>query len=137
VIVRAAPREHFEWLTSRAGTCIPSPDFRAIEAIDGDRILGMVGYDAWTPNGVSMSVAIDEPVAVRRLLGPAFSYPFLEAGRGVITAVVRGDNAASRKFCEHVGFRKTHAIRDGWAAGTDLLLYEMRRDECRHLRRQS
>lgn len=130
MIVRAAPKEHYSWLTTRAGL-VASPEFRAIEAVDGERIVGMVGYDSWTPNGVFMSTALDEPIAMRALLPHAFRYPFEEAGREVAIAVVRSDNERSLRLVRRLGFRRVYAVRDGWAKGVDLVLHELRREHCR------
>ena len=133
MIVRAAPREHHRWLIDRAGT-VPSSGFRAIEAVDSSgRILGMVGYDGWTPNSVVASIALESPAALRRLLGPAFRYPFVEAGRGVLLSVVREDNHKSRRLVEHLGFTAVHTIENGWDHGVGLVVYEMRLEECRWL----
>src|SRR5437899_3234086 len=58
--VRDAPRESYPWIAKRAGIVIDS-GFRALEAVEGPRILGMVGYDGWMPNSCAMHVAIEEP----------------------------------------------------------------------------
>jgi RimJ/RimL family protein N-acetyltransferase len=134
LIVRAAPKEHYTWLTDRAGL-VASSEFRAIEAVDGDgRIAGMVGYDSWTPNGVFMSVALDNPIYARTLLPHAFQYPFVEAGREVAVVLVRSDNERSRRLVQHLGFKWAYIIKDGWAKDIHLFLYEMRREDCRYIR---
>ncbi len=134
MIVRPAPKEHYAWLTERAGL-VPSCEFRAIEAADeSGRIVGMVGYDSWTPNGVFMSVALEDPQAVFALRRHAFRYPFVQESRNVAVAIVRSDNLRSQRLIEHLGFRMTYAVNDGWANGIDLLVYEMRRKDCRWIR---
>lgn len=134
MIVRAAPKEHYTWLTDRAGL-VPSSEFRAIEATHQDgRIVGMVGYDSWTPNGVFMSVALEDPVYARALLPHAFQYPFVEANRKVAIAIVRSDNKRSQRLVTHLGFKWKYVVKDGWAEDIHLFLYEMRRDHCRWIR---
>ena len=132
IFVRAAPRYHYDWIIDQTGLHISSA-FRAIEAIEEKtgRIVGMVGYDDWTPNSVSMHMAIAYPMAVRTLVGPAFSYPFLEAQRKVILGVTPGDNERALKLNRHLGLREIYRIRDGWLDGVDMVIQEMRRDECR------
>ena len=98
----------------------------------------MVGYDQWTPAAVQCHVAVDTPSAWLPLLrgpggGPSFRYPFVECGRDVLVGVVPEDNHRSRRACERLGFRLAHTVEGGFAPGCDLLLYEMRRAECRYL----
>lgn len=133
MIVRAAPKDHYHWLTERAGL-VASSEFRAIEAVEGERIVGMVGYDSWTPNGVFMSTALDSAIAARALLPHAFRYPFEEAGRKVAIALVRSDNQRSQRLVLHLGFKWKYVVKDGWAEDIHLFLYEMRRDDCRWIR---
>ncbi len=132
ILVRPAPPEHLPWLAQRA-TLVVSPSLRAIEAVNErtGRVLGIVGYDGWLPNACAMHVAIEEPVAVRRLIGPAFGIPFVELGLGLVLAWVLSTNERSLRFVRHLGFRETHRIRDGWRLGVDLVLLEMRREDCR------
>lgn len=134
LLVRAAPSSHYEWLTSRLGLFV-TPAFRAIEAIDPKtaEIKGMCGYDAWTPNSCQMHVAIESSAATRALLHPAFKYPFLQARREVAIGLVSQGNKRSCNFARHLGFRDVGRIQDGWAPGVPLLVFEMRRSECRWL----
>lgn len=131
MIVQAAPWMHYPWIIERAGVTA-SMGFRAIEAIGNDgRIHGMMGYDSWTDNSVVMSIALENPACFRHLIHDAFIYPFIQCGKGVVLCTVRATNERSRKLTEHVGFRLAHRVKDGIAVGEDLLLYEMRREECR------
>lgn len=128
--VLAATPEDFAWLVERT-SCALSPSFRAIKAIDSSgRIRGMVGYDGWTVNSVQAHMAVDAPIVWRSLLRPAFSYPFEEAGKGLLLGIIPAHNATSRRMARDLGFRETYRIRNGWAPGDDLVLHEMTRDEC-------
>jgi hypothetical protein len=134
--VKAAERGDFAWLVERTH-CAVTESFRAIKAVDAiGRILGMVGYDLWTLNSVQAHMAVDSPIAWRAMLRPAFAYPFLEAGMGVILAVIPAGNARSVHLATRFGFRPVHRVRDGWAPGEDLIMLEMRREECRWLEPQ-
>lgn len=131
MIVRAAHPDHFAWLAERA-QCVCSPHFKAIEAVRPDgTIAGMVGYDMFTPNGCVMHVALDTPAAVRPLMVPSFAYPFLQLGKGIVTATVASENRASVLFCQHLGFVEEHRIKDGWSQGSDVIIFTMRRENCR------
>ena len=97
----------------------------------------MVGYDGWTENAVQAHMAVEAPSVWRRLLRPAFSYPFEEAGKGLLLGVIPSHNARSAQFARRLGFRLAYEVLDGWAAGDALLFFEMRRDECRWLQRSN
>lgn len=123
--VRPAPPEHYGWIAERAGL-VAGPQFRALEAVAGERILGMVGYDGWTPNSCTMHVAIEEPIAVRRLLARAFDVPLqLDQPRRVALAAVLSNNEKSLRFTEHLGFERVAELRDAWEPGVHLVLFRM------------
>ena len=130
-VVRQAHPEHFAWLQERTG-CVLTSDFRALEAVSGERITGMVGYCNWTPNAVEAHMAVDSAIAWRHLVGPAFEYPF--ATREALLAVVPAHNERSLRLTRKFGFTEAHRVRDGWAAGDDLILFELRRGDCRFLK---
>jgi RimJ/RimL family protein N-acetyltransferase len=133
VIVRGANPSHFEWLWDRT-SCPITPGFRAIEAVDAKgRIVGMVGFDGWTDNSCQAHMAVDYPAVWRSLLQPAFAYPFVENNRKLLVGTIAANNARSLALAKRMGFKETYRIRDAWADGVDLVLVEMRREECRFL----
>lgn len=136
MLVRAAPKEHFEWLVERT-SCAITDGFRAIEAVDAaGAVRGMVGFDSWMPNSCMMHIALDTPIAFRALLRPAFEYVFEETGRGIALGIIPTCNAKSLKLARHAGFSETHRIHNGWSDGVHVMLLEMRREHCRWLRRR-
>jgi hypothetical protein len=133
VIVRDAPTEHYGWLAERA-TLVIGDQFRAIEAIDdAGRIHGMVGFDGWMPNAVSMHVALENPAALRSVLRTAFRIAFLVADKGVARAYVLSTNTRSLALVARLGFTFAYRSVNGWAKGVDIILFEMRREDCRWL----
>lgn len=129
--------EEYGWLVDRAG-CEITQGFKAIKAVDASgRIHGMVGYGGWTENSVVMSIALDNPACFRELLKWAFQYPFEQCNRGVALAMVRANNGRSARLCKRVGFREAYRVRDGIRVGEDLILFEMRREECRFIARRA
>lgn len=119
-------------LASRTGYR-PSAGFRSLVAIREDgSTAGMVGFDGWTPNSVHMHVALGVAAAARPLLRPAFAEAFAD-GRSMALGSVRSSNARSLRLAIRLGFREVYRVKDGWAAGEDMVLFEMRREECRWL----
>jgi len=136
VLVRAAHPSHYGWLVQQVG-CAATAGFRAIEAVDAKgQIRGMVGYDLWTQTAVWMHVAIDSPMVLRSIVRPGFAYPFLECGREIALATVRQSNKASRRLCHGLGFREAWRVRDGIAHGEDLIMFEMRKADCKWIGQQ-
>lgn len=132
--VQAGHAEAFAWLETRTG-CVLTRNARAIEARDAaGRLRGVVAYDCWTPASVQCHMAVDAPVVWRRLLRPAFAYPFEEAGREVLLGVIPADNARSVALTQRMGFREAYRLHNGWQVGVDLIVFEMRRTECRWLK---
>lgn len=121
------------WYTART-KCKLTPGARGIKAVDiHGKIWGMVVYDCFTRNGAQVHVALDSPWAARCLLRMAFTYPFVECGFQVLMGLVPALHRKSLVLAKALGFRETHRVCDGWAPGVDLVLLEMRRDECRYL----
>ena len=120
----------YGWLVERAG-CDITPGFKAIKFVKDDRIHGMVGYGSWTANAVVMHIALENPAALRETLKWAFRYPFEQCGRGVAIATVRERNERSMRLCQKIGMREVYRIKDGVEVGEDMVIFEMRREDCR------
>lgn len=132
----AATPEALRWLEAQTGAVLTS-GARGISAVDSaGRVRGVVAYDGWTPNAVQAHMAVDTPVAWRALLRPVFEYPFEQAGRRLMLGIIPADNTRSARMAESLGFRLAHRVPDGWSVGVDLLVYQMRREECRYLGRR-
>lgn len=115
----------------------PSRNFRGIALLRDGVLVAATGYDHWTPNSVQMHVWVPHP----KKLGPAFvresfRYPFEIGGRGLVVGITPSDNAAALRFNKHIGFREVYRVKDAWSEGVDMVVQEMRKDECRWLRKE-
>jgi len=129
--------EEYEWLVERSG-CDITPGFKAIKVVDGKgKIHGMVGYGNWTANAVVLTIALDNPAALREVLKWGFRYPFEQCGRGIALAMVRGKNKRSLSLCNKVGFREVYRVKDGIEVGEDMVMFQMRREDCRYIARKA
>jgi len=127
-----APRDDFPWLLSRAKV-VETNKFWAIEAIGRNgEIKGMIGLDLATPNIVQFHIALDAPIALRKLTKMACKVGF-GATRKYGLAAVPGNNERSIKLAKHLGAREVYRIPDGWKDGVDLVMLLMAREECRWL----
>ena len=130
-MIRHAGPDDVSWLVSRTAYD-PPPGFCGLVAVGEDgAIRGLIGFDRWTPSSACMHAAIDVPAACRGLLREAFTYLFRDTGRAVARAEVRAGNERSMRATAHLGFQETSRVVDGWAPGEDLVLFELRRGDCR------
>lgn len=113
------------------------PEFRGIKLVEDGKILAMVGYDFWTENAVQMHVWFGDSSAAlkgRVFLHEVFRYPFELCGRGLVIGVTPAHNAASLRFQRFLGFEEKYRIQNGWAIGDDLVLSELKKENCVWLR---
>ncbi len=100
----------------------------------GELVAG-IQYDNY--NGASMVASI----AVTGRLTPEFlhyifEYPYLECGIQVGLLYVSSANVKSQRFVEKLGFVRIASIEDADPHG-QLLLYQLRKEDCRFLTRRS
>ncbi len=133
--IAAVPMDHLAWLVKRTDVELTT-GFQAISAMDTThveecnlcgqthpRIVGMIGYSNWTPNSVSVHIALDTPLAARTLAKHIYKYPFEQAGRKIMYGLVRASNRRVNLLAKHAGFVLAHVAKDGWSDGEDLNLY--------------
>lgn len=132
-VLQASTLDDFKWIQAHAH-CVCTPYARALKAIDeaGD-IRGMVAFDNWTVNAVQVHMAVDTPIAWRSLLPAAFHFAFEMAGKGLVVGITPASNERALSLSRKAGFRQPYRIKDGWAVGEDMVVSEMRKDECRYL----
>lgn len=68
----------------------------------------------------------------RHFLHEAFKFPFVDCGLRRITGWVEVDNMDARRLNEHLGFTVEATLEAAGSRGQDVLLYRMRREECRY-----
>jgi RimJ/RimL family protein N-acetyltransferase len=112
-----------------------APDAVVIGLVRWGRLVAGVLFEGFNGRNVWMHVAA-EPGArwmVRPYLRACFAYPFLVAGVDRITGYVDASNQAARRFDEHLGFVQEARLSGAASDGGDVILYVMRRADCRFL----
>jgi hypothetical protein len=125
------PRIIFQWVAERA-RLVWSTDVQAIGEIRGDRIIAGVVYDGFLGGCCQMHQAIEGRMS-RDFVHAAFHYPFVQLGLNCVLGIVAESNAAALKMDRHLGFKTLCRIKHGGRGGEDILLMEMRREDCRFL----
>ena len=101
---------------------------------DGELVAGVL-YEGYNGVNVWMHVAASsgKKWMNREYLRYCFTYPFVELGCNRVSGAVDASNTVARAFDEHLGFRQEAVMRGAAADGGDVILYVMRREDCRYL----
>ena len=102
---------------------------------DGELVAGVL-YEGFNGRNVWMHVAADpsKKWMTREFLRYCFEYPFDELQVDRVSGYVAASNAQARQFDEHLGFKHEATLQGAAADGGDVLIYAMRRDDCRFLK---
>jgi len=119
----------YDWLASRIGISW-STDFRALGRVVDDKLIGVVGYNAFTETSCQMHMAGDKGWMTHEFVCRMFRYPFVEMGLLVVIGVVEGNNTHALQLYERLGTRSVVVIPDAHPNG-GLHLVQMRREWCR------
>lgn len=118
------------------GYKVDPAQFNSIKAVgDNGALLGVIGFDYWTPTALQMHVWIASPMALRNgnWLHECFKYAFITCGKKVAFGVIPSSNEQALKFIRHVGFTELVRLKDGWDDGIDMVINEIRPAQCRWL----
>lgn len=100
---------------------------------DGELIAGVL-YEGYNGVNVWMHVAITPGKKLTmEFIRYCFYYPFVELGCKRVSGYVEDSNEAAKRFDEHLGFTREAVLRGAAADGGDVILYVMRREDCRYL----
>lgn len=136
-ILQATTAEDFAWIIAHAH-CVLTPYARALKAVDeSGAIRGMVAFDNWTENAAQIHMAAENPAVWRHLLPAAADFAFEHVGKGVVFGLTPASNEKALKLSRRAGFRQRYRIADGWAKGEDMVISEMRKEDCRWLKSEA
>lgn len=101
---------------------------------DGELVAGVL-YEGFNRHNIWMHVAAEpgKKWLNKEFLRYCFHYPFVELGCTRVSGYVEASNADARRFDEHLGFQQEAVLQGAAADGGDVILYVMRRDDCRYL----
>lgn len=97
---------------------------------DGELVAG-VAYNEYNGVNINAHIALTVPIT-RDFLWAIFDYPFNKAKIERITALVGEGNQKSRNLVERFGFTEETRLEKAHPDG-DLIVYRMRRHECKWL----
>ena len=128
-LLQAAP-EDFSWLAKRTNAKV-SREARAMKVVDeAGHIRGMVLFDDFWPNSCEAHMAVETPIAWRRLIPACFLFPFEARKVGVVRAEISSANPRSLRMARALGFREVTRIRQGYSVQEDIVVHELRPEDC-------
>lgn len=125
----------FQFVQRRVPGLSRTDDARAIGWSHSGALVAGVIYEGFNGHNCWMHVAA-EPGARwlrREYLLVCFAYPFLVCGLRRVSGYVEASNEAARRFDEHLGFVEEARLRGAASDGGDVIIYVMRREDCRHV----
>lgn len=101
---------------------------------DGEMVAG-VAYEGFNGRNMWIHVAALPGARwmVRMYLRACFVYPFLVCKVDRLSGYVNESNTHARRFDEHLGFQEETRLAGAAPDGGDVIIYVMRRQECRFL----
>jgi hypothetical protein len=105
---------------------------------DDDLVFGVL-YQFWTEKSVWCHMAKKPGVSnpfTKEFLRLAFSYPFKQVGVEQMLGMVDASNMEARRLDEHFGFKPVSVIPCAGTDGGDLIIYSLKREDCRFIRRK-
>jgi hypothetical protein len=129
-VIRAASPSEIAFICAK----LPIPYSQAMRGV---RNAGaMVIYDGWTPNSVQCHIFSSGPrfILDKVFVREVFTYPFIQCDKGILYTVTPESSRESLSLSKALGFREVFRQKDGWEVGVDMVVKEMRRNDCRYLR---
>lgn len=104
-----------------------------VEEESGKPLAGVI-YDAYNGAIIMAHIWVEELFTPSRdWIGAIFDYPFNRLGVHKIIGQVNGSNQEAIKLDEHFGFELECEIKEFYDTGSSLLVYSMKREQCRVL----
>ena len=100
---------------------------------DDGTLAGVVLLDMWTLNSVQMHIGVVDPMCLRRLHREVAEYVFLTCNRKIMIGLTPSTNKKAIKLNKHFGFEEVHRVKDAVSDGVDIIVLELRRENCRYL----
>lgn len=132
-MIRAATQKEVERIAQLMSYC-PTRNVKSVASVS-DGIDACVLFDFWTMNAVQVHVYAPSMKALfdKAFLREIFTFPFVTADRAILYSVTPADQKGSLAVSAWLGFREKYRQKDGWAPGIDMVLKELRREDCRFL----
>ena len=94
-----------------------------------------VGFDSFLGKTCQIHVVnFNKKYTPRKLLSAVFEYAFKTAGVETLIGIVNSNNEQAMKYDQHLGFKEAYRFEGMHEDGGDLVVFEMKKDECRFIK---
>ena len=127
--------QDWEWVNQQVGI-LQVQDTCGIMAINTntDERIGAAIMDNWTSNSVQCHFMTATPLVLRHgFIEECFDYIFNYCGCKYIYSFMPGDNEASLKLTDHMGFTEVLRLPEAYRDGVDYVVKQLKREDCKYL----
>ena len=113
---------------------VRQPDTAGVMAVDADtgELLAAGIADTFSYSACNVHLIIKNPLVLRHgFFEEVFNYIFNTCDRAVVVGIVPGHNKKALKLNKHLGYSELCRIKDGFKLGTDYVILELRKEDCR------
>lgn len=126
-----------EWVGRKIGNAEPWHLYEAIGLLRDGKIVGGVVVDNMIA-GARCSIHCageGRHWLTREFMFVVFDYVFRQLQCNAVVNIVDGSNTYSLRFTEHLGFSEVYRIKGGGKNGSDGVIFEMQKANCKWLKR--
>lgn len=107
---------------------------RGIVAIDSSgKPCGVCLADGWTHTACNAHLAIQKPMCLRKLFHEFAHYVFITCDKQMMIGIVEDTHARALRIDKNIGFKQLYRLKDGYAAGVDQIILQLKKADCRFL----
>ena len=94
-----------------------------------------IGFTAFIGKTCQIHVVnFNKKYTPRKLLWATFDYPFRQLGLESLIGIVNSNNEQAMKYDQNLGFKEVHRFVGLHDDGGDIVVFEMKKDECRFVK---
>lgn len=94
-----------------------------------------IGFTAFVGKTCQIHVVnFNKKYTPRKLLWATFDYPFRQLGLESLIGIVNSNNEQAMKYDQNLGFKEVHRFAGLHDDGGDIVVFELKKDECRFIK---
>jgi hypothetical protein len=95
----------------------------------------VIGFDSFLGKTCQIHVVNrNKKYTPKSLIKAVFEYPFCHAGIETLFGIVNSNNKEAMRYDRHLGFKEVNRFEGMHEDGGDIVLFAMKKDECRWIR---
>ena len=135
----ASTEQEIDWIRTKLNIA-KIEDTKGISALsDSGELYGVCAMESWTEGSCQVHIVINNPICLKgyKLFREVFNYIFNVGNRHTALGFVSADNDKALNFDKKIGFKELARIKDGFKLGTDTVILELRRENCKWIDKEA